>query len=84
MTDSFGVAHETDGDHSVLRVRILCQVSRTSNARKMLHKEPLVSAETMLCEVSNTLSDCTLLTAMVANVRVSGMAEDQGLSPRRH
>jgi len=33
----------------------------------------LDSAETMLCEVSNALSDRTFLTAMVANVRVSGV-----------
>jgi hypothetical protein len=71
MTDSSGVAHETDGD-SVSRVRVLCQVSRT-DARKMCFEEPLDSAETMLCEVSNALSDHTFLTAMVANVRVSSV-----------
>jgi hypothetical protein len=39
----------------------------------MCFEEPLDSAETMLCEVSNALSDRTFLTAMVANVRVSGV-----------
>jgi len=60
---------ETDGD-SFSRIRLLCQISRT-DARKMCFEEPLDSAETMLCEVSNALSDRTFLTAMVANVRVS-------------
>jgi len=71
MTDLSGVAHETDGD-SVSRIRVLCQISRT-DARKMCFEEPLDSAETMLCEVSNAFSDRTFLTAMVANVRVSGV-----------
>jgi len=71
MTDLSGVAHETDGD-SASRVRILCKMSRT-NARKMSFEKPLDSAETMLYEVSNALSDRTFLTAMVANVRVSGV-----------
>jgi len=37
--------------------------------------EPLDSAETRLCKVSNALKDRTFLTAMVASVRVSGVAK---------
>jgi hypothetical protein len=71
MTDLSGVAHETDRDSSA-RVRVLCQISRT-NARKLCFEGPLDSAEAMLGEVSNALSDRIFLTAMVANVRVSGV-----------
>ena len=67
MMDSFGGLRDTRGD-STTRVRSLCQMSRV-RASNSLQDD---SSEFLLAAVSNTLSERTFLTAMIANVHVSG------------
>ena len=67
MTNSFGRLRDTRGDTDK-RVRTLCQMSRARTGI-LLQDDSL---EFQVSALSNTLSDRTFVSAMIANVNVSG------------
>ena len=67
MTNSFGRLRDTRGDTDK-RVRTLCKMLRARTG--ILIQDD--SSEFQVLALSNTLSDRTLVSAMIANVNVSG------------